>query len=68
MTIVINKEEKMEDKMILVVVTIVLLVITVIGTMRVVKSKIENSYNPIKKDNSDYRFIEVENIKTRNIF
>lgn len=54
--------------MILVAVTIVLLVITVIGTMRVVKSKIENSYNFIKKDNSDYRFIEVENIKTRNIF
>lgn len=58
----------MEDKMILVAVTIVLLVITVIGTMRVIKSKIENSYNSIKKDNSDYRFIEVENIKTRNIF
>lgn len=54
--------------MILVAVTIVLLVITVIGTMRVVKSKIENSYNSIKKDNSDYRFIEVENVKTRNIF
>ncbi len=37
----------------------------VIGT---IKSKFKDIYNPIKKDNSDYRFIEVENIKTRNIF
>lgn len=33
-----------------------------------IKSKFKDIYNPIKKDNSDYRFIEVENIKTRNIF
>ena len=39
--------------------------IIVIGT---IKSKFKDIYNPIKKDNSDYRFIEVENIKTRNIF
>lgn len=37
----------------------------VIGAMR---SKFKDIYNPIKKDNCDYRFIEVENIKTRNIF
>ncbi len=40
--------------------------IILIGT---IKSKFKDIYNPIKKDNnSDYRFIEVENIKTRNIF
>lgn len=33
-----------------------------------IKSKFKDIYNPIKKDNSDYRFIEVNNIKTRNIF
>lgn len=40
-------------------------VIIVIGT---IKSKFKDIYNPINKDNSDYRFIEVENVKTRNIF
>lgn len=33
-----------------------------------IKNKFKDIYNPIRKDNSDYRFIEVENIKTRNIF
>lgn len=37
----------------------------VIGAIR---SKFKDIYNPIRKDNCDYRFIEVENIKTRNIF
>lgn len=32
------------------------------------KSKYSDIYNPIQKDNSDYRFIEVNNVKTRNIF
>ena len=32
------------------------------------KKKYKDLYNPIQKDNSDYRFIEVDNIKTRNIF
>lgn len=40
-------------------------VIIVIGT---IESKFKDIYNPINKDNSDYRFIEVENVKTRNIF
>lgn len=44
---------------------ILLVLIILIGT---IKSKFKDIYNPIRKDNSDYRFIEVENIKTRNIF
>lgn len=32
------------------------------------KNKYKDIYNPIQKDNSDYRFIEVDNVKTRNIF
>lgn len=32
------------------------------------KSKYKDIFNPIQKDNSDYRFIEVNNVKTRNIF
>lgn len=31
------------------------------------KSKYKDIFNPIRKDNSDYRFIEVNNVKTRNI-
>lgn len=44
---------------------ILVVLIIVIGA---IKSKFKDIYNPIRKDNSDYRFIEVENIKTRNIF
>lgn len=44
---------------------IALVLMILIGT---IKSKFKDIYNPIRKDNSDYRFIEVENIKTRNIF
>lgn len=44
---------------------IVIVSVIVMGT---IKSKFKDIYNPIRKDNSDYRFIEVENIKTRNIF
>ena len=32
------------------------------------KSKYKDLFNHIQKDNSDYRFIEVENVKTRSIF
>lgn len=42
-----------------------LVLIILVGTIR---SKFKDIYNPIKKDNSDYRFIEVENVKTRSIF
>lgn len=44
---------------------VLLVFIILIGAIR---SKFKDIYNPIKKDNSDYRFIEVENIKTRSIF
>lgn len=44
---------------------ILLVLIILAGT---IKSKFKDIYNPIKKDNSDYRFIEVDNIKTRSIF
>lgn len=44
---------------------ILVVLMIVIGA---IKSKFKDIYNPIRKDNSDYRFIEVENIKTRNIF
>lgn len=32
------------------------------------KSEYNDIFNPIQKDNSDYRFIEVDNVKTRSIF
>lgn len=32
------------------------------------KGKYRDMVNPVQKDNSDYRFIEVKNIKTRKIF
>lgn len=44
---------------------ILVVLIILAGTIR---SKFQDIYNPIKKDNSDYRFIEVDNIKTRSIF
>lgn len=34
----------------------------------VMLEKASDIFNPIKKDNSDYRFIEVDNTKTRKIF
>lgn len=43
---------------------ILIVLLILIGTIR---SKFKDIYNPIKKDNSDYRFIEVNSIKTRNI-
>lgn len=44
---------------------ILLVLIILVGTIR---SKFKDIYNPIKKDNNDYRFIEADNIKTRSIF
>lgn len=32
------------------------------------RSKYKDIFNPLQKDNSDYRFIEVDNVKTRSIF
>jgi len=43
---------------------ILIVLLILIGTIR---SKFKDIYNPIKKDNSDYRFIEVDSIKTRSI-
>lgn len=43
---------------------ILIVLLILIGTIR---SKFKDIYNPIKKDNSDYRFIEVNSIKTRSI-
>lgn len=45
--------------------SILIALVTLIGA---IKRKFKDIYNPIKKDNSDYRFIEVNNVKTRNIF
>lgn len=45
-----------------------LLVIFVLYILKnTMQCKFRDIYNPIKKDNSDYRFIEVDNIKTRSI-
>ena len=45
---------------------LILVVFIILGGT--IRSKFRDIYNPIKKDNSDYRFIEVDNIKTRSIF
>jgi len=44
------------------------LIIPLIILIGVSKSKYKDIFNPIQKDNSDYRFIEVDNVKTRSIF
>ena len=45
-----------------------LILVVLIILAGIIRSKFRDIYNPIKKDNSDYRFIEVDNIKTRSIF
>lgn len=56
---------------ILVLIEIGFILIPLMIIIETMKSKFEDIYNPIKKNNkeflSDYGFIEVENIKTRNI-
>lgn len=43
-------------------------IISLLLIIGVMLEKASDLFNPIKKDNSDYRFIEVDNVKTRNIF
>lgn len=47
---------------------IVCCIISLALLIGVMLEKASDVFNPIKKDNSDYRFIEVDNVKTRNIF
>lgn len=44
------------------------LIVPLLILVGVIKSKYKDIFNPIQKDNSDYRFIEVDNAKTRSIF
>jgi len=46
----------------------ILLILGVLLVVGVMFDKGKQIFNPIKKDNSDYRFIQVKNEKTRNIF
>lgn len=46
----------------------ILLLLGVLLIRRVMLNTGKQIFNPIKKDNSDYHFIEVKNEKTRNIF
>ncbi len=46
----------------------IVLILGVLLVVKVMYDKGKQIFNPIKKDNSDYRFIQVKNEKTRNIF
>lgn len=59
---------KKEKTMAIILSGLVLILLVLIILAGTIRSKFKDIYNPIKKDNSDYRFIEVENIKTRSIF
>lgn len=47
---------------------IICCIISLFLLIGVMLEKASDLFNSIKKDNSDYRFIEVDNEKTRNIF
>lgn len=53
---------------IMVVAVVIMVILGVLLVLGVMFDKGKQIFNPIKKDNSDYRFIQVKNEKTRNIF
>ena len=56
---------------VLLIMIIVTVVVALSGISLVFGVLLDNGkqiFNPIKKDNSDYRFIQVKNEKTRDIF
>lgn len=54
--------------MVIVAVTAIIAIIGIVLVFGVMFDKGKQIFNPIKKDNSDYRFIQVKNEKTRDIF
>ena len=54
--------------MVVIISGFILISISLLILIGAVRLKFRDMYNPIQKDNSDYRFIEVENVKTRSIF
>lgn len=52
----------------MIAIVVILFIMGIILLLGVMFDKGKQIYNPIKKDNSDYRFIQVKNEKTRNIF
>lgn len=54
--------------LIMIVITLIVVVLGIFLVLGVLLDKGKQIFNPIKKDNSDYRFIQVKNEKTRNIF
>lgn len=55
-------------QILMIVVTAVLLLWGLFWVLATFFDKGNKIFNPIKKDNSDYRFIDVKNEKTRSIF
>ena len=58
----------MSIQLIMIVITAVLLFFGILLVLGAMFDKGKQVFNPIKKDNSDYRFIEVKKEKTRDIF
>lgn len=57
-----------QDKMFEILCVVGFLFIPLVILIGVIRNKYKDIFNPIQKDNSDYRFIEVDNVKTRSIF
>lgn len=58
----------MSTLFVMIAVVIIMVIIGALLVIGVVFDKGKQIFNPIKKDNSDYRFIQVKNEKTRDIF
>lgn len=54
--------------LIMVITTVIVVALGFSFVLGVLLDKGKQIFNPMKKDNSDYRFIQVKNEKTRNIF
>lgn len=54
--------------LIMIIVTVAVALSGISLVFGVLLDKGKQIFNPIKKDNSDYRFIQVKNEKTRDIF
>lgn len=53
---------------VIIAVTAIIAILGIVLLLRIILDKGKQVFNPIKKDNSDYRFLQVKNEKTRDIF